>query len=120
MHTLIKFFLILLLASPSFAQEKESKIEGLLCCAKCSQKKSNTCQIVLEYWVQKGGTKRAIVYYLDDEGTEEEYFKKLHNSKSTHRRAPAPILLATVTGKVTNKDGRLYIKPSKVTWLGQE
>ena len=79
---------------------KEVTLKGTLVCGKCTLKETDECSNVLQ--VKKGG--KTVNYYLQDEGKPEKYHQCPPNKKAQ----------ATVTGVVSKKDGKMYIKPSKV------
>ena len=79
---------------------KEVTLKGTLVCGKCTLKETDACSNVLQ--VKKG--EKTVNYYLQDEGKPEKYHQCPPNKKAQ----------ATVTGVVTKKDGKMYIKASKV------
>ncbi len=85
--------------APAIAADKEVKIAGKLTCAKCDLKKEAKCATVL---VAKEGGKD-VLYYVDDK-----------SGKANHSEFCQAAKEGTVTGKVSEKDGKKYITPSKV------
>jgi Family of unknown function (DUF6370) len=97
-------------SSISVAQDKKGKekdgaatkkLEGKLCCTKCSLAETDKCGHALKV---KDGDKE-VKYYLDDKGAKEAYHKKVCTEEKD----------ATVEGKVEEKDGKKMIKSPKVT-----
>jgi hypothetical protein len=84
--------------------DKEVTLKGTLVCGKCALKETDDCTNVLQV---KDGEK-TVNYYLDDSGKGEDY----HKAICTAGKAGKPF---TVTGTVSEKDGKKYIKASKVT-----
>ena len=79
---------------------KEVTLKGTMVCGKCTLKETDECSNVLQ--VKDG--KKTVNYYLQDEGKPEKY----------HQCPPGKKAEATVTGVVTKKGGKMYIKASKV------
>ncbi|MCS7020583.1 MAG: DUF6370 family protein [Gemmataceae bacterium] len=75
-------------------------LKGTLTCTKCALKETKTCGHALI--VKEDG--KEIKYYLVDKGGREPY----HGSVCTEDKP------ATVTGKVVEKDKKLYIEAPKV------
>ena len=82
--------------------DKEVTLKGKMVCGKCTLKVCDDCTNVLQ--VEKDG--KTINYFLDDKGKAETYHKAICPPKKSQE--------ATVTGVVTEKDGKQWIKPSKV------
>jgi hypothetical protein len=82
----------------------EVTLKGKLVCGKCALKETDECTNVLQV---KDGDK-TVNYYIDDGGKGEDY----HKAICTAGKDGKPF---TVTGTVTEKDGKKYIKASKVT-----
>ena len=82
----------------------EVTLKGKLVCGKCALKETDECTNVLQV---KDGDK-TVNYYIDDNGKGEDYHKPI----CTAGKDGKPF---TVTGTVTEKDGKKYIKASKVT-----
>lgn len=80
--------------------KKETKLEGELVCPKCVLKEADKCGNALKV---KDGDK-TVVYYLDDKGAKEDY----------HKMCCTKATPATVTGTVSEKDGKKTIKATKV------
>lgn len=81
---------------------KEVTLKGTLVCGKCTLKETADCSNVLQ--VKEGG--KTVNYYLDDQGKKEKYHKGIC--------PPDSMKDATVTGTVSEKDGKKYIKATKV------
>jgi hypothetical protein len=82
--------------------DKEVTLKGMLVCGKCTLKETDACSNVLQV---KDGDK-TVNYYIDDKGKAETYHKGICPPNSMKE--------ATVTGVVTEKDGKKHIKASKV------
>jgi hypothetical protein len=79
----------------------ETTVTGKVMCAKCSLKKADAtkCQDVL---VVKSGDKTT-EYYVEKNAVAEKFGHVCKSEKA-----------ATVTGTVTEKDGKMWISPSKM------
>jgi hypothetical protein len=86
------------------ADEKGQKVtkEGKLVCGKCTLGETKQCCNVLQ--VKEGD--KTVNYYLKDKGKGEKYHKNVCPPNSS--------VTAEVTGTVTEKDGKKYIRPSNV------
>ncbi len=104
MKTLAKLSLALVvvagLVAAAYAAE-ETTVTGNVMCAKCTLKKADAakCQDVL---VVKDGDKTA-EYYITKNAVAEKFGHKCSGEKA-----------AVVTGKVTEKDGKKWIEPTKM------
>ena len=98
--------LTLALMGNARADDKEVTIKGNLVCGKCTLKVTPAaCANVVQ--VKADG--KTINYYLDDKGNKEVYHKNCCACAKDQTG-----FVATVTGVVTEKDGKKYIKASKV------
>jgi len=84
------------------AEAKPVKVTGTLVCAACALSEGKKCANVLQ--VKEGG--KDVKYYLADKGNGEEYHDKVCGGGKLEG--------VTVTGTVTEKDGKKTSKPSKV------
>jgi hypothetical protein len=76
--------------------------KGSLVCGKCTLKECDKCTNVLQ--VKEGG--KTVSYFLKDKGNKEKYHKLV---------CPANAMAdATVTGTLTEADGKKWITPTKV------
>lgn len=82
--------------------KKESKLTGTLVCGKCMLKQTPKCSNVLQ--VKEGD--KVVNYFLDDKGNGEAYHEGVCGGEKVEG--------VTVTGTVTEKDGKKFIKPTKV------
>lgn len=82
--------------------KKEVKVTGTLVCGKCGLKATPKCSNVLQ--VKEGD--KTVNYFLDDKGNAEAYHEGVCGGDKVGG--------VTVTGAVTEKDGKKYIKPTKV------
>lgn len=81
---------------------KEVTLKGTLVCGKCTLKETDKCTNVLQ--VKKGD--KTENYYIEDKGNKADYHKGICPAGSKKD--------ATVTGTVTEKDGKKWLKASKV------
>jgi hypothetical protein len=79
---------------------KKEKLTGTMVCGKCKLKICDECTNVLQ--VKKGD--KTVNYFIDDEGRKEKYHKAI---------CPAKSQKAEITGIVSKKDDKMWIKPSK-------
>jgi|SRR5947209_3133886 len=84
-------------------EKKEVTLTGQVMCASCELKESKKCQTVIR--VKEGDTE--VTYYFKDKGSKEGY----HNAVCGGGRQDA-----TVTGVVSESDGKKWITPSKVQY----
>lgn len=82
--------------------KKEVTLKGSMVCGKCTLKVCKKCTNVLQV---KDGDK-TVNYFMDDKGGKEAYHKAICPGDSKQD--------AEVTGTVSTKDGKKWIKPSKV------
>jgi hypothetical protein len=83
--------------------KKETKLTGTMVCGKCSGLKlTEKCSNVLQ--VKEGD--KTVNYILDDKGHSEDYHE--------HVCGDGKLEGVSVTGTVSEKDGKKYIKPTKV------
>jgi hypothetical protein len=86
------------------ADDASTTLKGKMTCAKCDLKVSATCQNVLQ--VKDGDT--TVTYYITDNDT----------SKGTHKKVcTAAVDNVTITGTVSEKDGKKWITPTKIEGL---
>lgn len=81
------------------AEDKEVTLKGTILCAKCELKETKDCTNAIR--VKEDG--KDVVYYFDDKGKKESYHKKICQATAE----------GSVTGTVSEKDGKKYIKPAK-------
>ncbi len=86
-------------ATLGVAAGKEVKLDGKLTCAKCDLKKEKECATVI---VTKEGGKD-VVYYLDDKSHKAHHSDYCSSAKD-----------GSVTGTVSEKDGKKIITATKV------
>lgn len=84
--------------------KKEVTVKGTILCAKCALKETAKCTTAIQ---AKEGDK-LVTYYLDDKGHSEKY----HDAVCGGDRKPG-----VVTGTATEKDGKRWIRPTKVEYL---
>src|SRR5207237_353390 len=82
--------------------EAEGKLTGSLMCGKCSLKNTPKCSNVLQ--VKEGD--KLVNYIIDDKGNGEDYHEPVCGDGKVEG--------VTVTGTVSEKDGKKYVKASKV------
>ena len=94
--------LMYLLGAGLRAQDnKEVTLKGEITCAKCGLHQSDKCGTAI---VVKEGDKD-VTYFLLDKGMQEPYYEGLCGGDKKQ---------GTVSGVVTTKEGKKYVKPSKV------
>jgi uncharacterized protein DUF6370 len=81
--------------------DKPVTLKGTLTCGKCDLKKSDECANVIKVTEKVDGKDADVVYWLKDEGKAEKYHACTAPKK------------ASVTGVVSEKDGKKWITPSK-------
>ena len=86
------------------ADAKEVKLEGTLWCAKCGLKEAGVKKCTNAIQVKDGD--KTVTYYLDDKGNGEDYHEGLCGGGKKEG--------AKVTGTVTEKDGKKWVKVTKV------
>ncbi len=100
---------VLVLVGAVTAADQEKTLTGTLACGKCTLKDkdgkplASECTNVLQ--VKEGD--KTVNYFLQDDGKGADYHKGICPGGKTAE--------VTVTGVVSEKDGKNYIKPSKVT-----
>jgi len=93
-------FAVAVVAQADDKDEKEKKLTGECGCAKCVFKiVKGACKNAIK--VKEGD--KEVIYILDDKGAKEKYHKKICTDTAK----------GTVTGTVSKKDGKNYIKPDK-------
>jgi hypothetical protein len=81
------------------ADAKEKTLKGTILCGKCALNETPKCHTAIK--VKEGD--KDVVYYFDPEGS-----KKYHQPICRENKE------GTVTGKVSEKDGKMMVKVSKV------
>jgi hypothetical protein len=87
------------------ADQKEVTLKGTLMCAKCELKEKDVTKCTTVIQVKEDG--KDITYYLKDNGSKENYHEDVCGGGKKE---------GTVTGLVSEKDGKKYITPSKVEY----
>jgi len=104
LSTFLGLAVVLALAATARADEKEGKevtLKGKITCAKCDLQETKKCHTVI---VVKQGDKD-VTYYLDTK-----------NGKDEHKAICQGAKEGAVTGTVSEKDGKHYIKATKITF----
>src|SRR5947209_5551254 len=101
---LVALVLCLGLATVASSEEKKEKgkevtLKGTFVCTKCSLKETEDCGNAIK--VKKDD--KEVVYYIKDKGKKEKYHKNFCTKTAE----------GSVTGTVSEKDGKHYITPSK-------
>ncbi|HET6575974.1 MAG TPA: DUF6370 family protein [Fimbriiglobus sp.] len=86
------------------AEGKEVKLTGTLVCARCQLKLDGVKKCTNALQVKEGD--KTVTYLLDDKGMKEEYHEGVCGGGETKN--------VTVVGKLTEKDGKKWVKPTKV------
>jgi len=85
------------------ADDKKVTLKGDILCAKCELKEAKKCTTAII--VKEDG--KEITYYFDDKGAKESHHEPVCGGGRKE---------GTVTGTVSEKDGRKYVKPEKVEY----
>jgi hypothetical protein len=93
--------LVLLLATPSFAKEKEVTITGEAKCAKCTLHQGDKCQTVIE---TEGKNGKTVTYYLADNDTAKGFHDKVCHGPEK----------VTATGTMKKVDGKRELTVSEI------
>jgi hypothetical protein len=91
----------LLVAVQAKEEKKAETLKGTICCTKCCLKETDECGNAIKVKVDD----KDVIYYFKDEGKKESYHKAFCTKGST--------IKGSVTGVVTEKDGKKWITPSK-------
>jgi len=89
------------------AGDKEVTLKGKIMCAKCELKLKGISKCTTCIKVKEGD--KEVVYLFLDKGNKEEYHEAVCGGGEKE---------GTVTGVVSEKDGKKWIKPSKVLYTG--
>jgi hypothetical protein len=87
------------------ADAKEVTLKGTIQCAKCALKEKGITKCTTAIVVKEGG--KDVTYLLDDKGAKEEYHEMVCGGDTKE---------GTVTGTVAEKDGKKWVKPTKVEY----
>lgn len=85
------------------AEKKEVTLKGTILCAKCALKEAKKCTTAIQ--VKEG--EKTVTYYFDDKGNKESYHEPVCGAEGKE---------GTVTGIVAEKEGKKWIKPTKVDY----
>jgi hypothetical protein len=96
---LLGMAVLLVLVANASAEDKEVTLKGTILCGKCELKETKDCANVIR--VDEDG--KEVVYYFKDNGKKEKYHKKICTEPKK----------GSVTGTVSEKDGKKYITPKK-------
>jgi len=94
-------FIVVAPTVPATAQTKEVKLTGKVTCAKCDLKIEKDCATVVV--VKEGG--KDVLYYFDEK-----------SSKANHDAICQTGREGTVTGTVSEKDGKKHVAVTKVAF----
>ncbi|MCI0456018.1 MAG: DUF6370 family protein [Gemmataceae bacterium] len=83
--------------------KKEVTLKGTILCAKCALKEAKKCVTA----IQVKEADKLVTYYLDDKGHKEEYHEAVCGGERKD---------GTVNGTVSEKDGKKWIRPTKVEY----
>lgn len=84
-------------------EKKEVTLKGTILCAKCALKAEGVTKCTNAIQVKEDG--KDVVYFFDDKGQKESYHEEVCGGDKKE---------GSVVGVVTKKDGKNFIKPSKV------
>jgi Family of unknown function (DUF6370) len=90
-----------LIVCPRTYAAEEKTLKGTVCCAKCELKQAEKCHTVVK--VKEDG--KDVIYWFDMTSTK---YKEIHKEICTEAKE------GSVTGEVSEKDGKKWIKASKV------
>ncbi len=96
---LLGLAVLLVLVVRAQADDKEVTLKGTILCAKCELKEAKKCTNAIR--VKEND--KEIVYLFKDKGNKEKYHKEICQATKE----------GSVTGVVSEEDGKKYIKPSK-------
>jgi hypothetical protein len=82
-------------------------LKGDVVCAKCELKETSKCVTAIQ--VKENG--QNVTYYFKDKGAKEEYHEAVCGGGKQQ---------ATVTGTVSEKNGKKWITPSKVEYVAKK
>ena len=99
------FALTGVLALTAQAADKEVTLKGKIMCAKCALKMEGVRKCTTCIKVKEGD--KEVVYLFLDKGNKEEYHEAVCGGDEKD---------GTVAGTVSEKDGKKWIKPSKVEY----
>jgi hypothetical protein len=104
--TLMGLALVMVVGLASTAAASETTLNGSIMCAKCTLKKADAkqCQDVL--------------VVKDDKGATTEYYIAKNDVSTKFGHTCQGEQAASVTGEVTEKDGKKWIAPSKMEKKG--
>ena len=85
-------------------KEEKKTLKGTITCSKCDLKLTEDCGNAIK--VKEGD--KDVIYLFIDEGKKEPYHKEFCTTKGGKK--------GSVTGVVSEKDGKKYITPSKVEY----
>jgi hypothetical protein len=97
------FALVGVLTLTAQAEDKEVTLKGKIMCGKCALKQAKKCATVIQ--VNEDG--KDVIYWFLDKGTKEEYHEEVCGGAMKE---------GTVTGTVSEKDGKKWIKPKEVKY----
>jgi hypothetical protein len=92
-------FTLAVVVASAADEKKDVTLKGKITCTKCGLKETEACGNAIV--VEKDGKK--ITYYFDDNGKAEKYHKNICTGAKN----------GSVTGTVSEKDGKHMIKPAK-------
>ena len=85
---------------------KETTLAGTIVCAKCTLKEKGVTKCTTAIQVKDGD--KLVTYYFDDKGAKEKYHEDVCGAGTKKE--------GTVVGVVSEKDGKKWVKPSKVEY----
>jgi hypothetical protein len=99
----VAFLALCIFAAEGLTQEKEVTLKGTILCTRCALKETAKCGNAI---VVKDGAKE-VTYYFKDKGNKESYHEEVCGGAKKQ---------GTVTGTVSEKDGKKWITPTKVKY----
>jgi hypothetical protein len=98
----VSYFMV---AGTHGGDKKEVTLKGTILCAKCTLKEKDFKKCTTAIQVKEGD--KTVTYYFDDKGHDESYHEEVCGGGTK---------AGTVVGTVTEKDGRKWIRPTKVEY----
>jgi hypothetical protein len=95
--------IVIALSAANAAKPKEVTLKGQLGCGKCSFHEASACQNVLKV---KDAAGKETTYVLADNDV----------SRANHEKVCGPASPATITGAVSEKDGKKVLTASAITF----
>jgi hypothetical protein len=106
LFALLAFGIMFAFTAGARAEDKEVTLKGTILCAKCALKEEGVTKCTTAIVVKEDG--KDVVYRLIDKGAKEEYHENVCGGDRKE---------GSVTGVVSEKDGKKWITPKKVEYV---